>query len=351
MKCSLQNLRHIPSLDLYDAVWGGWLRRVDAKDESALATYLGPEGHAIYTVRATVSQLQQDYGVQPWETDGTKEMLFSPHWAGICCTWPGTDCGDQPQEAFHSPWQQQLTLMGDLPPATAVFNTMQTLYTDKWATQCEWDSTTPLLNYPTRTDDHWLSGPLLPRLGRTTAINFWDAKDTHSVHLVHDVSATLQVVAVSRVASAPLDVKRASQACKLAVAHGDDLMAGLREAGILKDSMSYAPLCFPFSLSLSLFLYLYLSLSNSLSPSLYFSALPPSLNLSILQSLFLSRCILFVQYLSISLSFSLSPSLSVSLSLSLSVSLFFYTTRLLSLCFFLSVSTNTQTLRHSTRQG
>ena len=238
VKFSLHNVRHLPSPDLYSAIWEGWFRRLQAKDELVLGRYFGIENHSTYTVRASVAELKARYGVKPLEPDDEVIMLFSPHWSGIFGLWPGSDCGDQPQEAFHSPWQAQVEVLGKRADATQVLHTMQTLYNHQWAEQCQWNSNEALCTSPPKADSQWLTGPLLGKLGRTTGTEFWDLKDKHTLHYVHDASEHLQIMAVSRVATMVLDVDRARLACSLVVSYGAALTEGLRIAGVLKDLLA-----------------------------------------------------------------------------------------------------------------
>ena len=91
-----------------------------------MATYLGPKGHELYTVKASVADMKSKYGIHPLNPDDKATMLFSPHWSGLYGILPGTNCGDEPLEAFHSPWQKHLATLGK-PPYTRVINTMQKL--------------------------------------------------------------------------------------------------------------------------------------------------------------------------------------------------------------------------------
>ncbi len=86
------------------------------------------------------------------EPDDEVMMLFSPHWSA------SLGCGDQPLEAFHSPWQAQLEVLGKRAAATEVLHTMQTLYHDPWAEQCKWNSDEALCTSPPKADSHLLTG-------------------------------------------------------------------------------------------------------------------------------------------------------------------------------------------------
>ena len=121
-------LRHLPSIDLYSSLWDGWLRRLHIKHEEVLVEYLGPESTERYTERITVGDLREKMHICSHCAQDEKILLFSPHWADILGIVPGTDCGDQALEAFHSPWQRQLATLGKSATAPEVLATMQELY-------------------------------------------------------------------------------------------------------------------------------------------------------------------------------------------------------------------------------
>ena len=91
--------------------------------------------------------------------------FFYPHWFGIMGFLPGSDCGDQPQEAFHSHWKTQLQSLTANADCTQILATMQELHR-VWDTQCAWASEVPLSMSLPHTDPEHLNGTLLNRLGR-----------------------------------------------------------------------------------------------------------------------------------------------------------------------------------------
>ena len=124
-KAGRRCLRHLVTFDLYSLLWAGFLERLRLKKESVAADYLGPQGLATYTVQGTLRTFKQRYNVQCHEDDLDKVMLFSPHWSGFGGILRGTDCGDEPIEAFHVPWQAQLGVLGSDAEGVQVLATMQ----------------------------------------------------------------------------------------------------------------------------------------------------------------------------------------------------------------------------------
>lgn len=186
---SLQHMRHLPTVDLFSALWKGWLERLRSKEESMLAEYLGPDGAERYTQCVSVEDLRRR-GLVFCSAPEEKDVLwFAPHWAGVTGILPGSACGDQPQEAFHSPWKKQLQTLGEQADSTEVLHTMQSLY-NRWVEQCSWDKKTPLQLTAPDTDPEHLRGQLLNQMGRSTAVDMVDAKFEY---LVVDVSEFVQV--------------------------------------------------------------------------------------------------------------------------------------------------------------
>jgi hypothetical protein len=181
--------------DLYSVIWEGWLRRLAQKDEQLLADYLGPGGHEFYTTRETVKTLREMYGISTFNNDDTADLLFSSHWSGVCGILPGSDCGDQPQDAFHAPWHRHLQVLGDSAECTQVLATMQQFYST-WDEQCNWTAERPLQLLLFAVNEPFLMGDLLARPGRSTAFELWAVRADN--HIVVDVSDSLQVVAMGR---------------------------------------------------------------------------------------------------------------------------------------------------------
>ena len=90
--------------------------------------YLGPDGVERYTQRVTAGELRRMRGIVCHAERNEESLMFSPHWAGVLGILPGSDCGDQPMEAFHSPWTEQLETLGKDSDYTQALGTMQELF-------------------------------------------------------------------------------------------------------------------------------------------------------------------------------------------------------------------------------
>ena len=162
---SLRLQRHLPTLDLSSAIYKGFLQRLSSLGEEEVRDYLGPSGHPTYCIELGVQELHDSYGVAPLTQDQDEQIIFCYHWNGLCGTIPGTDCGDQPLEAFHSPWQTQLDTLGHQTQAPRALDTMQTVYRT-WHSQLSWSSSTPLLMVPQGSTKSFGAVPCCPN---------WDA--------------------------------------------------------------------------------------------------------------------------------------------------------------------------------
>ena len=224
------------------------MRRLAQKGEQLLADYLGPGGHEFYTTREKVKTLREMYGISTFNDDDSAELLFSPHWSGVCGILPGSDCGDQPQEAFHAPWQRQLQVLGDSAECTQVLSTMQQLYST-WEEQCNWTAERPLQLLPPAVDESFLVGDLLARLGRSTAFELWAVRADN--HVVVDVSDSLQVVAMGRTSREKLCPDDARAAVRMLTLGGTKLHEEVVRVGILTDMESESGVLVPQCTSLS----------------------------------------------------------------------------------------------------
>ena len=56
---------------------------------------------------------------------------------GIIGTYPGSSCGTQPLESFHSYWQGRVRAKARAQP-TEIFAVMQDLYKDDWSDKFGW---------------------------------------------------------------------------------------------------------------------------------------------------------------------------------------------------------------------
>ena len=91
---------------------------------------------------------------------------------------------------------------------------------------------------PPDVDAQLLSGPALPNLHRTTALQLFDAQQNHQIHLVRDMSEVLQIVAVCHNAATPLNTDSAHAGCDLLLLAGPSLDAALCKHGLLEEMHS-----------------------------------------------------------------------------------------------------------------
>ena len=121
-----------------------------------------------------------------WKAD---RILFSGHWSGILGTRPGSACGNQPMEAFHSSWQGQVEAT-TRQNVRCVYEETQKLFSDSRSTKFSWGTTPEFSAYPKHVNDHLSNSASLRAAGRSCAVDFWDqrAKPNH-VYMVRDTSS------------------------------------------------------------------------------------------------------------------------------------------------------------------
>ena len=230
---SLHTLRHSPVIDLFSALFTGFVKRLQGQGEEVLAEYLGS---APYATKVSVQILREQWGLHVNEPTPTTDLLFAGWWSGLLGIMPGTDSGSNAKEAFHSLWAKQLGPLAGHSPVSDAFNVMQRLYSDKWQLQLDWHATEPLCVQPPSDTLHFLAGDLLHRCGRSTATDFAEAaRSGRVVHQVLDISESLQIVAMCfRVAETnTLDIDAAQHGARLLFLHSADLRTELLQCGLL----------------------------------------------------------------------------------------------------------------------
>ncbi len=111
-----------PTLSLHHALWTVFLRTMESPDlwaEAAAAEYLRQE----YVQVLTPDQSRAVFPV-------TTETLYSSSWCGCCGLIPGTGCGSQPIEAFHSSWQRGIAARGGKVSLRQCFDAVQAEYVE-----------------------------------------------------------------------------------------------------------------------------------------------------------------------------------------------------------------------------
>ena len=211
---------------------GRMVAPLGTKRRGALSAVLGPIRTRVLHDARVGEDFEESYGILTHNDDDEAELLFSPHWSGVYGICPGSDCGDQPQEAFHSPWKKQLDVLGKSADCTTVLSTMQELY-QTWEKQCDWKGDKPLQFFPPAVDENFIGGNLMARLGRNTAFELWEGRARN--HIVVDVTDMLQVVAMVRTANETLCQEDAQAAVRMLSLGGDALQTELVRVGILTD--------------------------------------------------------------------------------------------------------------------
>ena len=245
---SLHVLRRLPTVDLYSALWQGVLDKLAARGEEVAVEYLGYGGHSAYTEKVSVGALRATYNIQSVSDDPEATLLFSSHWSGITGIMRGTDCGDQALEAFHSPWQTQLDVLGKNVASEKVLEVMQQLYL-QWETQCKWQADKPVYSQPPKPDPSWLNGSVLDGVKRSNAICLWDASEKQQLHIVVDADEHLQIVAMAQRATQPWNPEAAAAGCEMLRAAGDRLHELLVKHGLLTAVQEKGMSCMATSLA------------------------------------------------------------------------------------------------------
>ena len=244
---ALLNLRHIPSLDLFDALYAGFRERMLASGEATLVDYLD----TVY-VRVVSARAAKEMRMMTRAEEDEAPLYFAGFWSGILGVLPGTGCGSEAGESLHSAWQRQLEALGGVGTVVSVLEQMQQLYTDAWAASFYWADPNRVLSLaPRNTDPSHLSGDLLPSLGRTPAAEFHEALQhgRRLYHLCPSRDTAMRVVAVAATAKGgELDTTAAAAGAVLLTLPRAALHEALHEVGVLRQvegaaHLEVSPLC------------------------------------------------------------------------------------------------------------
>jgi hypothetical protein len=123
---AVHSTRHLPTLQLFDAVWFALFQHLVRNKESAVVGYLQRE----YWWRIPLSGLASRWSMREtaWQQS---HVLFAPHWTGVMGTMPGTGSGSQTVESFHSYWQSLVTGMKRADVLDVIAG-IQRLYREEW---------------------------------------------------------------------------------------------------------------------------------------------------------------------------------------------------------------------------
>ena len=99
----------------------------------------------------------------------------------------------------------------------------------------DWESESSLTLTPAVNDMKYLSGDLLPKLGRATAVQIWTASKARNVHTVVDIDDDIQIVAITQNIEEELDIGVASAGARMLYLGGKALEDALVAGGVLVD--------------------------------------------------------------------------------------------------------------------
>ena len=125
--------RHLPTLELFSAVWDWFFAELRADGQKEVVDYLLKE----YFREVPRAILGRMYELRS-SPDTPAKLWWADYWAGALGTHPGSATGTQTLEAFHSFWQRQIQDQVRANP-TEILHTMQRLYDGVWKTWMQED--------------------------------------------------------------------------------------------------------------------------------------------------------------------------------------------------------------------
>ena len=117
---------------------------------------------------------------------------------------------------------------------------MADLYTDSWASRYEWASPAPSTLEPPAPDALYLNSATLERLGRTTAMRFYQERQAGKpVVIEKDVNEYVQILIMPQKLPYDMDAAKAELGAKALFAHGqhlkDILVEGAHEPRLTRE--------------------------------------------------------------------------------------------------------------------
>ena len=177
--------RLVPCIQLFDTLWREAFAWLLSKGHKAATKYL----QKTYFV-----EIPGDAAPRHFVTTRSSEssVLFAGFWSGILGTYPGTGSGTQTIESFHSYWQSLLRNKIRAAPLK-LLDVMSALYSDDWAQHFEWGQHRRFGSWPTAPAQNLLNGQTLRSTGRSTAVDFWQARGqrlcgNHNYAVVHRIT-------------------------------------------------------------------------------------------------------------------------------------------------------------------
>ena len=116
--------RHLPTLELFSAVWCQFMSELEASGQKEVVGYLRRE----YIREVSVGTVSKMFKLHP---SLEPKLLWADYWAGVFGTHPGSATGTQTLEAFHSFWQRRIQDQARAAP-NRILEIMQGLYAGPW---------------------------------------------------------------------------------------------------------------------------------------------------------------------------------------------------------------------------
>ncbi len=239
----IQLTRFLPSLQLFDAIWQVLLVVLRRRwNESGAAEYLFK--HYFEAVPPNVMRRLARVGEPAF---GAPTFWFAGFWSGCLGTSPGTASGSQTVEAFHRGWHTVVDTVTRR-DVRLTLPEMQRIYSEVWAKEFAWGKPSRFDMRPAEVNSMLLSSPVLHRLNRSTAVDFWDSRALPNFqHVQRGTGATrdapahvsdfwvMQCFGHDGVAPASQKVERkaAELVCDLICATGPELSERLTTSGIV----------------------------------------------------------------------------------------------------------------------
>ena len=218
--------RTLPTIDIFTVIWDIWGNTIDCKwEERAARKYIDDHAHTV-----SASDLRTAYNIPTRSTDDTP-LKFAPHWCGLLGTPPGVASGTQAVEAFHSPWEKEMEILGPAGSPHSALTKMQELF-HTWSREMPYGSPESLSLHCDEINPDFLHNIALLKVGSNPAFHYYTNRASGNVVKIKD-EADGAILGVASCANACLDPGVVRDVVSFLHMNVEELKNVFREKGIV----------------------------------------------------------------------------------------------------------------------
>ena len=159
--------RTLATVDIFTVVWSAWVNTVkyDWGEQSA-REYLTHHGQ-----HHRAADVRKLFNI-PTQSLDDDLLIMAPHWCAFVGTPRGVASGTQAVEAFHSPWEKEMKILGVAATPHAALSLMQELFLT-WSCELPYDSPHNLCLHCADINPDLLHNAELIKIGSNPAYHYY----------------------------------------------------------------------------------------------------------------------------------------------------------------------------------